>query len=473
MNLESMNNMAAFALDISSQLHTFQSDRQVVEKVILRVYEALQPEITELSLLTLYESERFLQEEVNVAPGKMIRGTEIIPLYQVQDYLRPDGTPVVRYIGDSEVYVPLLFEEKLEGLLLLRMHGALPDPLIDSLKLLGKGIAAGIHYISFARKVKREQQVMQMANEVSRRLNSLIGLESLLNRFLELTVDQLAFDRATLFLFGDSGKSTGRALCAIKGKEPHEVPVETELPIFSDVPMPLESIRGFLVPVIAGTRHIGTLVVDNFITLVPVPQDIIHILSDLCRSIALSYENALLFSKLKEVAVKDELTGMFRTGYFFELAMERMRTCRKLALVTIDMDHFKQVNDCYGHPAGDRVISQAASVIKRFLSPGDIACRMGGDEFIVLFTDMAQTEVFKRVSDLLGDFSRYMFRIGENDPDISLSFSAGISFYPEDSRDFQQLLSKSDLALYLSKYRGRSCVSLASDVGADTPNRMR
>lgn len=142
------------------------------------------------------------------------------------------------------------------------------------------------------------------------------------------------------------------------------------------------------------------------------------------------------------------------------------------ALVFLDLDRFKHVNDTLGHIAGDRLLQEIARRIAGILGVGDLAARMGGDEFIVLLAHADDLPtVTATVRQILDTIARPMRLEGQ---DVSVSACAGITFYPHDGRDAAALFKTGDLALYRAKAKGRSVLELFTpDMSAEIIEQVR
>lgn len=177
----------------------------------------------------------------------------------------------------------------------------------------------------------------------------------------------------------------------------------------------------------------------------------------------MSQPTVLEWSQLEETerfAVTDPLTDLFNRRHFeeaFERELARSKRHRlDLALLMLDLDSFKSVNDLYGHPLGDGVLRRAGQVIRRSVRESDTACRFGGEEFTVILpeTDRLGAHVLgERVRrEVERDFS-------ERDVDgrlVAMTISGGISCYPEDGDRISSLIDCADLALYAAKSAGRN-----------------
>src|SRR5262249_11521952 len=161
--------------------------------------------------------------------------------------------------------------------------------------------------------------------------------------------------------------------------------------------------------------------------------------------------------KLAFLAEHDVLTGLPNRGCFEERFEEALGHCRrtgeKFALLLIDMDYFKEINDRWGHPAGDAVLKEIALRLSRHTRKVDTVARIGGDEFILLFSQIQGREDVQRLAERIQSALRDPIRIGETNHQVTLSIGAAI--YPDDGREIKMLMTRADLALYDAKNLGR------------------
>ena len=165
-------------------------------------------------------------------------------------------------------------------------------------------------------------------------------------------------------------------------------------------------------------------------------------------------------SRLRMMALTDPLTGLpnrARLREVFEAGLSRYeRHSTPMALLMLDLDHFKDVNDRYGHDAGDAVLRFVAQVMRARLRPSDMACRIGGEEFCVVLVDTDRAQAIKAAEDLCRQVR--MQRCVHRGHEISLSTSIGIAEIGVDGIDLDRLLRVADKRLYEAKTRGRDCV---------------
>ncbi len=158
------------------------------------------------------------------------------------------------------------------------------------------------------------------------------------------------------------------------------------------------------------------------------------------------------------LAYHDILTGLFNRSYFIDslnkLSAEPIQTATPIYLMLLDLDHFKTINDTFGHPTGDLLLKKIAAVLSSYSEEHDIVTRLGGDEFVILFTSIQRREdLIVIVEHILKDSC---ISYCSNSKSIHITSSIGISVFPTDGTDPSLLLKKADIALYQSKAQGRN-----------------
>lgn len=175
-------------------------------------------------------------------------------------------------------------------------------------------------------------------------------------------------------------------------------------------------------------------------------------------------ENELLRARLQDQAIRDPLTGAFNRRYFSEaLDQESARSIREntpFSVLILDVDYFKQFNDTYGHKCGDIMLQELAGFLNENTRQGDIVCRYGGEEFVILMTGVSFDDAYKRAERLRKQFEDTI--IDFDGKELKCTFSAGIASYPTHANSGETLLTLADQALYRSKADGRNRVSIYS-----------
>ena len=185
-------------------------------------------------------------------------------------------------------------------------------------------------------------------------------------------------------------------------------------------------------------------------------------------------ERKRLEEKLLSLASLDDLTNLANRreldNNLTQALARSERSHTQLALLFIDMDGFKNVNDKYGHEAGDEVLKLIASRIVTLLRKSDIAGRMGGDEFAVVLEGKVSTESTALVAQKLLETLSAPYTLSCGDVS-DLSASIGIAFAPDDGDDLKHLLSKADAAMYEAKELGKNRYVMATVMTATSPER--
>ena len=163
-----------------------------------------------------------------------------------------------------------------------------------------------------------------------------------------------------------------------------------------------------------------------------------------------------------ELAVVDPLTNVHNRRYFethlAALVAEAADRGRSLALMILDIDHFKGVNDTYGHEAGDRVLKGFAERIRKVIRTSDLICRLGGEEFVIVMPDTSLEVAAKIAERVRGEIEKNHFSIDEDGRAIEVTVSIGLAERGHDSEP-ESLFRRADRALYRSKSGGRNRVS--------------
>jgi diguanylate cyclase (GGDEF)-like protein len=230
----------------------------------------------------------------------------------------------------------------------------------------------------------------------------------------------------------------------------------------SDYERLLKSARSaMLVPMVTYGKTTGLLLAESPRQGAFEDQDE-RFLSVLARSAAMAMENAILHRKTEELTIIDDLTGINNYRYFSEkIKEEKKRAVRyeqPLSLIMLDIDSFKQFNDNYGHEVGNLVLVGLVGVIKRSIRDVDILCRYGGEEFIVILPNTIEREAHKIAERIRSEVEAAHFGGGEGIPPLHVTVSVGVSSYPENGLNHEELINAVDQAMYRAKGSGKNTV---------------
>jgi diguanylate cyclase (GGDEF)-like protein len=191
-----------------------------------------------------------------------------------------------------------------------------------------------------------------------------------------------------------------------------------------------------------------------------------RILSILCNQAAVSLENATILKTMEQLAITDGLTGLFNHRYFqdaFDRELERAsRQKQNLSLLLLDIDHFKGLNDTFGHPAGDFVLKNLSAILRGGARKIDILARYGGEEFAALLPGIDLKNARKTAERWRKAIQRATIKWEKKS--FAITVSIGIASYPQDGEEKKLLIDKSDKALYYSKDQGRNQVRHFSEI---------
>jgi diguanylate cyclase (GGDEF)-like protein len=183
------------------------------------------------------------------------------------------------------------------------------------------------------------------------------------------------------------------------------------------------------------------------------------------EQLALALRNTRLRDTLRRQSVLDPLTGLFNRRYFDETLRRELARARRMAsplsLVVLDVDHFKRVNDGFGHAAGDAVLRAIAQLVRQSIRYCDVACRYGGEELVILMPDCAQPDAVRRAESLRADIAGAPPMNDGAGPD-TITASFGVAEFPLHGPDADALFRAADQAMYRAKREGRNRVVRAA-----------
>lgn len=166
--------------------------------------------------------------------------------------------------------------------------------------------------------------------------------------------------------------------------------------------------------------------------------------------------------ELEILALTDELTNLYNYRYFQQRLTDEMEKAKnnqyEISLIMIDIDYFKNFNDTYGHPQGDKVLKSVADVIKSNLREEDIIVRYGGEEFAIILSHTGKIKALEIAERIRESMARHKFFLENKGLSVSITISLGIAAYPQDALSKIDLIAKADHALYKAKEWGRNKV---------------
>jgi diguanylate cyclase (GGDEF)-like protein len=249
-------------------------------------------------------------------------------------------------------------------------------------------------------------------------------------------------------------------------EEGFEQAAHSATPLQSALAVPLEGVSGLV-----GVLALYQSEPDAF------TSDHLRILQVITSKVALFVENALKYRAAENSATIDYLTGMSNARALSVYLEQELVRCRRektsLTIMVTDLNGFKQVNDCYGHQAGDKVLKLFGSLVHEACRQTDYVARMGGDEFVIVAANMTLAVVSERAEQLSALAQRAGREVCGKD---FLSLSLGAAFFPQDGSDAEELLAEADRKMYAAKHlfhRQREAAQSASSAAFVEPTQSR
>ncbi len=187
----------------------------------------------------------------------------------------------------------------------------------------------------------------------------------------------------------------------------------------------------------------------------------------LANQFALALRRIKLYQDVERLAITDSLTSVYTRRYFQERFEEEIKRAAlrkiKLAFLMIDVDHFKMVNDQYGHLTGDYVLKEISLIIKENIREIDIVGRYGGEEFCVVLPETDLEGAYLVAERIRKGAEQRLIKA--YDTSVRITLSIGISTYPSSGKEAEELIDKADWALYRAKTQGRNCIVVFGQYG--------
>lgn len=229
-----------------------------------------------------------------------------------------------------------------------------------------------------------------------------------------------------------------------------------------------------VIPIVFREEVIGTLFIRTSRSGYSFSEREIKLCHAIANASANALYNAFIFeriedekTRLERLAITDYLTGLYNIRYFYHRLEEEFSRAQRynfpLSCLMIDLDHFKQINDRYGHSAGDSVLREVAKLMKSHTRKSDVLARYGGEEFIMLLPETNMKGALTKAESLRKSISRLRFRSLKNMKAVTVSI--GVATYPDVSiSETDELITYADNALYEAKTSGRNRVKVFTQV---------
>lgn len=248
---------------------------------------------------------------------------------------------------------------------------------------------------------------------------------------------------------------------ALRRGEPHLVD-RTRSPLLCKHMHAGGAVSSLCMPIVAqgnvlGILHLETQSQHNI-------DEALRLAEALASQVALALAGIKLRDTLSNLSVRDPLTGLFNRRYMEESLQREIAVAERqqqpLTLAILDLDHFKRFNDTFGHEAGDLLLRKAANLLSSKCRATDIACRFGGEEFVIIYPTASLEDALMRTNELReGIYALQLQHFGRSLGQVSASF--GLAAFPQHGSKGEELLRNADQALYRAKELGRNRVEIA------------
>jgi diguanylate cyclase (GGDEF)-like protein len=215
------------------------------------------------------------------------------------------------------------------------------------------------------------------------------------------------------------------------------------------------------VPMKAGDRAVGVIELINMMDGQLFDEDDMYALATIAEYGAIALENANSYKKIQRLVISDEHTTLFNARHLHESLDRGLEAAlgdgSKLSLIFLDLDHFKSINDTWGYQAGSKLLREVGLLLRSSVRSGDIPVRYGGDEFIIILPGTPKEEAISFAREIRNKLNYNDF-LKSDGLRVNLTASFGVATFPDDARTKDELLSKSDTAMYDVKESGRDSV---------------
>lgn len=261
---------------------------------------------------------------------------------------------------------------------------------------------------------------------------------------------------------------------ALRRSQPHCIRDHASGLLCGHVTQSSEALPSLCVPLIAQGQMLGLFHLQRLKNISNTSQNgssadpgfalAVVVAEDLCLALA----NMRLRESLREQSIRDPLTGLFNRRFVDEYLIQELaraqRTKRQISMVALDIDHFKRINDTFGHSAGDLVLKKIGAILRAHVRGSDIASRIGGEEFLLLLAESPLRFAAQRAEDIRNAI--FEMSLWYEDKDLgSITASFGAAAYPDHGHTADALFRAADQALYSAKHAGRNQVVSAPSPG--------
>ncbi len=384
----------------------------------------------------------------------------------------------------SEVALPLKIGDKLVGMLDIQCNelNCFDEGTVRILELIGDRLSVAFHNAMLYEDAIAHSRELSVSFTIAQSLVSTLDLDNVLTKILELIRNTFNYENCAIFLLDKQTRElylksaygyreyVGKDLrlsverkegitgyVAYTGKPFYTADVR-KVPFYVKGKSSIKSEAA--VPLIARNEVIGVLDIESERFNAFSERDI-RMFSVFASQAAIAIENARLYNETKEMSLTDSLTNIANRRHFdliLENELKRGRGySRSVSMAMIDLDHFKDFNDRYGHPEGDQLLITVAQRLKKTVRDTDLVARYGGEEFVIIFPETGNAQAY-RVCERVRSAIENTQVVVEKNRKVNITVSIGVATYPQSAQSAKELIQKADLALYRAKKLGRNRV---------------
>lgn len=378
----------------------------------------------------------------------------------------------------SELAIPLMAQDMVLGILDLQSDELdhFDNETIDLLTLFAAQASIGIQNAKLYSLVQRRAAQLEAINALAKQTTVELDIKDLLERFCNQLPQSFPVENVAVFLRDEEGQLSLQAHSRFMKADfendqllnrlkrcphIHEALVsDLSHAIDCESPCIQRAHAEVCLPLVSFGANIGVLVCAST-TLKRFSINEVQALESVADILATALQNSIYVEKVRQLAFRDGLTGLHNRRVFEDRLIEELTRVERyggnLSVLMLDIDHFKQVNDDFGHLLGDEVLKQAAVVFNRQLRKVDFVCRFGGEEFAIILPS-STLESAAAVAEKL----RRAFHVHEfSGIPRSVTISIGVASFPEHGTHRDTLVNAADKALYQAKLAGRNRVATA------------
>ena len=389
---------------------------------------------------------------------------------------------------------PLRFHDRTLGVLTVvgRPGQQISSEETALLDAIGGQVAMALENAHLYADSRRKAREFEALYQLSQTMASTFNLQDILTRISQTVSGLLHAQAMSLMLLSPDGRvlstaagynlfdealQAAEAIRARQGCSPSLVAVRDKRPVaipdlsadelyapWLQAALDQGYVSFLAIPLIAQDRALGCM--NLYLThRHEFDADEIQLLSTFASQAAISIENARLFEETRQLAITDELTGLANHRQFYhQLAREvrrAQRYKRPLTLLMLDLDHFKEYNDRFGHLAGDQALRETAEVLRRNARDVDILARYGGEEFAIILPETDLERATIQAERIRAAIAVHAYRGKHSNPQGDLTVSIGVASLTTGIRRIEELVHDADQALYRAKSQGRNRLELA------------